>query len=460
MPDRPPFRRTLYILALALLAALPAAAQQDMGTFVVLSDIHFDPFYDPGLKAQLEAADARQWQRIFESSKVTQLSNYGADTNYPLLKSALSSLRCRTPEPDFVLISGDFLAHGFPQDETWVRKTLEFLTLRLQATFPGLPVLPALGNNDSACGDYTMQPGGPLLTDLAGIWRPLLGPEAGTWAQSFPAGGYYSVPHPTVPKTRLAVLNTVLFSPKYQNCGQAPADPGRDELAWLAETLKQAAANGEKVWTLYHIPQAVDVYSTLSHSQPTTMWKDEYSSAFSGMADPGLVTASFSGHTHMDEFRLPPSGGFVHGTPAVSPLFGNNPGYQIFSYSRSTGALLDYRAFFLNLGAGLDPDLPWAREYDFQTAYGQSAYDRDALQAVVTGMKSEASPRNRFLLLYPTTSSQGGADPCRWQAYWCGIGEITPKDFLSCLCVPGFAPWASGGLCPAPAAKKSSRKGS
>jgi sphingomyelin phosphodiesterase acid-like 3 len=245
------------------------------------------------------------------------------------------------------------------------------------------------------------------------------------------------------------VLNTVLFSPKYQNCGQGPADPGQDELAWLAGVLKQAAANGEKVWLLYHIPQGVDVFSTVSNNQVKTMWKDEYASGFAQMAGLGQVTAAFAGHTHMDEVRLPASG-FVHVTPAVSPLFGNNPGYQIFSYSRSTGALLDYQAFFLNLGAGQDADLPWAREYGFQNAYGQSAYDRDALQAVVAGMESDAGTRNRFLLQYSTTSSQGGADPCRWQAYWCGISGLTAKDFLSCLCKPGLAPWAAGGLCPPP----------
>lgn len=453
MPDRPPCRtRFLSILVLALLAAFPAAgaAQQDTGTFVVLSDIHFDPLYDPDLVPQLQAADARQWQRIFESSKVTQLSAYGKDTNYPLLKSALSSLRFRTPEPDFVLISGDFLRHKFPQDKALARKTLEFLTLRLQATFPGIPVFPSLGNNDTDCGDYTMQPGGPFLADLAAIWRPLLGPEAGTWAQSFPAGGYYSAPHPTVPKVRLVVLNTVFFSPKYQTCGQGPADPGKDELTWLAGVLKQAAANGEKVWTLYHVPPGIDVYASVSQQQVKTMWQDEYASGFAQMANLGLVTAGFAGHTHMDEFRLPAAGGFVHGTPGVSPVFGNNPGYQVFSYSRSSGALLDYQAFFLNLGAGQDADLPWAREYGFQSAYGQSAYDRGALQSVAAGMGSQAGMRNRFLMMYSTTSSQGGADPCQWQAYWCGLSGLTAQDFLSCLCKPGLASWAAGGLCPPP----------
>src|SRR5262249_34755683 len=155
-------------------------------------------------------------------------------------------------------------------------------------------------------------------------------------------------------------------------------------------------------------PPGIDVYASLDQKQVKTMWQDEYASGFAQMANVGLVTASFAGHTHMDEFRLPASGGFVHGTPGVSPVFGNNPGYQVFSYSPSSRALLDYQAFFLNLGAGQGPDLPWAREYGFQNAYGQKAYDRGALQSVAAAMGSDGGTRNRFLLLYSTTSSQGG----------------------------------------------------
>jgi hypothetical protein len=53
-------------------------------------------------------------------------------------------------------------------------------------------------------------------------------------------------------------------------------------------------------------------------------------------------------------------------------------------------------------------------------------------------------------MMYSTTSSQGGADPCQWQAYWCGLSGLTAQDFLGCLCKPGLAPWAAGGLCPPP----------
>src|SRR3982751_164488 len=92
MPDRPSRRtRCLSILVLALLAAFPAAAaaRQDRGTFVVLSDIHFDPLYDPALVPRLQKADAREWVRIFASYKVTQLSNCGADQLPPAQIGAL-----------------------------------------------------------------------------------------------------------------------------------------------------------------------------------------------------------------------------------------------------------------------------------------------------------------------------------------------------------------------------------
>src|ERR1700722_12418819 len=53
-----------------------------------LSDIHFDPFFDPSLMDSLVKSDPSDWKSIFERSALTQLSPYRSDTNYPLLKSA------------------------------------------------------------------------------------------------------------------------------------------------------------------------------------------------------------------------------------------------------------------------------------------------------------------------------------------------------------------------------------
>lgn len=434
--------------AVAAQAGKPAPAT---GTFLSLSDIHFDPFYDPSLVPKLVKADVREWRRLFESSKVTAVSTYRSDTNYPLLRSALAALRKTVPRPDFILISGDFLGHDFLEDfekeskdpspeayRSFVHKTFAFVTSRLQATFPGVPIVPALGNNDSDCGDYALQTGGPFLAGLAELWRPLLGSRPGTFAETFPLGGFYSVPHPTVPRLRIVALNSDFFSQKYKNTCDSKGDPSSLEMGWLAYTLQRAALAGESVWILEHIPPGIDVFSTLRgkgtcQTNPVPLWQPEALALFQQIlaAAPGTVAATFAGHTHIDDFRLL-FGGFVHGTPAVSPVYDNNPGFQVFSYDRSTGALTDLRTFYLDVsGAG---NGPWTLEYSFQQAYGQSAYDTAALQAVQQGIVDDTAARGLFLGYYPVHSQQGGVDPVTWKAYACGIVSPTPAEFASCYC--------------------------
>jgi hypothetical protein len=66
----------------------------------------------------------------------------------------------------------------------------------------------------------------------------------------------------------------------------------------------------ERVWLVYHIPPGIDGYATLRRGAcPSTMipmWDQGYAGAFLALikryADP--VTASFAGHTHMDDFPL------------------------------------------------------------------------------------------------------------------------------------------------------------
>src|ERR1039458_2240015 len=60
---------------------------------VLLSDIHFNPFYDPKIVPTLMSSDVSQWEGIFKGSTVLQPSTYGADTNYPLLVLAMASIK-------------------------------------------------------------------------------------------------------------------------------------------------------------------------------------------------------------------------------------------------------------------------------------------------------------------------------------------------------------------------------
>jgi sphingomyelin phosphodiesterase acid-like 3 len=114
-----------------------------------MSDLHFDPMADPRLVDRLARAEPEQWQDILEGSGDTSLGNYGQDTRWALLRSALQQMNQTLPDPAFVLVSGDFLAHHFRQEfdlaasdhsdaayRVFLRKTMQFIAQQLHATFP------------------------------------------------------------------------------------------------------------------------------------------------------------------------------------------------------------------------------------------------------------------------------------------------------------------------------------
>ena len=80
---------------------------------LLFSDVHFDPMADPLLVDRLAAAAPVEWAAILDRSPDKSLGRYGADTNWPLLRSALAAMKAALPHPAFVLITGDFLAHMF-----------------------------------------------------------------------------------------------------------------------------------------------------------------------------------------------------------------------------------------------------------------------------------------------------------------------------------------------------------
>jgi sphingomyelin phosphodiesterase acid-like 3 len=194
------------------------------GNALLLSDIHFDPLADPVIVKQLIAKPASQWQAIFASSAQTGYAHSPNDTNYPLLKSALSAAAAQNPL-DFVIASGDYLRHDFrsafvtaggspSQYPTFATKAAVFVVDTIQASL-GVLVYFALGNDDSPCGDYRMAPGSAFLAALADSLQALAhNPEAAT---AFRTAGFYELPHPTLPNQEILVLNSVLWSPSYSS---------------------------------------------------------------------------------------------------------------------------------------------------------------------------------------------------------------------------------------------------
>ncbi len=220
--------------------------QPDIGVILSLTDFHFDPFYDPKLFRELVQSPPSEWTRIFDGSQVSGYGEYGKDSNYNLFVSALKHAALVAPKAEFILLAGDWLAHGFSDTyyqyagnrdprglHEFIDKTITFLTQRIREQFPDIPIYPVLGNEDSYCGDYQLEPQGEFLRRTADTWKVLFhnGNNERAFMQTFLTGGYYAVAAPGTPKHRVVVLNTVFFAADYQNkCGNPKDDPAGDQL--------------------------------------------------------------------------------------------------------------------------------------------------------------------------------------------------------------------------------------
>ncbi len=457
----------VWLLAAFSLIAVPATqAAPAAGQLLVMSDIHFDPMADASLVDRLTGAEPAGWQAIFEGGGNRSPSRYGKDTNWPLLRSAIQHMKTTLPRPAFVLLPGDFLAHQFRNKfdaaahdhsdaayRQFVRRTMQFVALQFEQAFPATPILPVLGNNDEDCGDYQLQPNGPFLDDTLPILRALLG-DAGRepgLAREWTSFGNAGV---TVHGVRVLLTNTIFFSRNYLNrCGSpGGAVPGQATLAWLETELAAARRAHQPVWLVYHIPPGIDGYATWRQGscpdKIIPMWDARYAQPFDDLLRryDDTVVANFAGHTHMDDFRLIGDGGAYSGfaliTPALSPIFGQNPAYRTAVFDQA-GGILDQTTYGVtNLGEA-DAAMPprWQIEYTFSQEWRLPRVDLASLEQLYTMITTRPADRARWHTLFAVSSpvywtqNRGGADEIR--AFDCATGHVSTAGFRQCWCGAG-----------------------
>lgn len=446
-----------FVLAFALVAAtllvtsaapVQAAVPQ---AWVVLSDLHFDPFTQPRIVDRLAAAPPERWRSIFATGGVTAPSGRGSDTNDALLESTLDGARNAVPDPRVVIIAGDFLAHDFrakfnrtakAHDDSayaaFVDKTIAFLAWELQAAFPRARLLPVIGNNDNVCGDYQSTPRDAFLAHMAAAWAASVGAaDPNAFIAQFSTGGYYTTPLP-VGRAQAIVLNDVFWSAKYKNaCGDPKADPGGDELRWLQST-QAAMAAGTPVWVIAHIPPGVDVYATLNApagSAAVPFLTEQFNAAFLTALDSGsTVVMSITGHTHMDSFRAigpdpsTPRAPMIV-VPAVSPIFGNAPAFAVLDVDAVTAQVDDEQVYILTKNRD---DWTWRREYDFDSVYGRGPIDGADLWRVQQAIFDDERVRRRFEAFYQSGDGVAPITDATWRAYWCANVALTVTEYTAC----------------------------
>ncbi|MDE2482940.1 MAG: metallophosphoesterase [bacterium] len=453
-------RRMVRVLAFVFAACLllagvraPAADAPVAARWLVVSDVHFDPFADRHLTERLAAEPVNRWRDIFQSGVDRRFAGYGSDTNDALLESVLDAMHDADPDPGVVFIDGDFLAHGFREKfdrslarhddiayAAFVDKTISFLSREFQLAFPRARILPVIGNNDNICGDYESTPSSPFLAHVAAEFAIATGAsDPNAFSAQFATGGYYVASLP-VAGAQALVLNDVMWSARYRNaCGIAGSDPGGDELAWLQKTLPTLHG---PVWVFAHIPPGIDVYSTLRarDGAPVSFLAQRYNDALIAALDGSAprVTIGIFGHTHMSSFAV--GGASAPMTPllevpSVSPIFGNNPSFTILDVDGNANVTDEDVVTLNNLGALAKNGrlkAVWRRDYAFDSIYGRGILDAAHLAAAQARIFSDERVRKRFVELYDGDAPGDPMPDGTWRAYWCGGVALEPVAYQAC----------------------------
>lgn len=458
----------------------------------MLSDLHFEPFFDPAKFSELRSAPIAEWPAILSKpDSATRLAAFselqracgvrGTDSPWPLILSSLHQAQQQEPAPLFVTVSGDLLAHGFickvhrvdssataAEASAFAAKTVEFVVRQVRSVYPSVPIYFALGNNDSGCEDYFETPDSSFLKSVAAsLATTLHTPEARTSLEaSFPRFGDYSVMLPgAMHTTRLVVVQDIYGSTHYRGCNNKPdSRPAAEQIAWLRKQLTEARANGEQVWVMGHIPPGVDVYTTYHRYlfAPGEACNVKQPQMFLSSGVLGDTIAEFGdsvrlaifAHTHMDEIKLlvGPNGSAVPVklVPSISPVNGNDPSFMVAQVSPQTATMKDYEVYAATSAEGVK----WNREYRYSDVYQLPDFSAKSIDELTlhliddkTGEEETSRAYERFFLAGGGTFASLGLQRL-WPAYSCSLREQDPAAFRRCMCPDKPAPSAPAPVVP------------
>ena len=173
-------------------------------------------------------------------------------------------------------------------------------------------------------------------------------------------------------------------------------------------------------------------------SDADVFWKESCQSRFLEICRryESVIETIFSGHTHMDQYGLvlDRDGEATNATivtPAVSPQFGNNPAFKVFTLRGEDWKPLDYRSVSCDLNMS-SPN--FSTYYVFSEAYSTEIPLEESLVDLFPKMKNNDSDRKNYARFYYSGHDDANIiDDTTWPAYWCGIGRMDRGEYIECV---------------------------
>eukprot|EP00003_Mantamonas_plastica_P023927 TRINITY_DN438_c0_g1_i2.p1 TRINITY_DN438_c0_g1~~TRINITY_DN438_c0_g1_i2.p1 ORF type:complete len:501 (-),score=142.44 TRINITY_DN438_c0_g1_i2:43-1431(-) len=421
-------------------------------SFFHLSDIHYDPMYSPTLNSttlcrtvgpdtlfggkadyelDLEHLDAEKVAKSLPASYqyiAKTFGQVGCDTPFPLMTATFDAMKQVDANPDFILITGDFVGHHLPTSDL-VLSTINNVTQTLKDTFPGVPLFPTIGNND-LFPDYTLLEDSmdQWLAKLYQIWGPLIPSDQ---KQTFLQMGSYSVVLPNT-QTRLVVYNSIYYSKKHKPSDSTVTDP-MNQFEWLDAQFASAREDKQRVLLATHISPGSVAFNG------DDLWHKRFRSQFSTIIQEyqDVISAHLYGHEHRDGFRImnadqdtqddsPISGILL--APSITPITGNNPAFRHMSMDGSSSILSDYTDYYADLfHANVNQQVTYKSAYSFDQAYNAQSVTKESLNSLMESINSDPIAFSNWFQRRAAYFEASRA------AYLCAAQTVSRDDYTACV---------------------------
>ncbi|GAB6027556.1 Acid sphingomyelinase-like phosphodiesterase 3b, variant 2 [Chamberlinius hualienensis] len=430
----------------------PTYSFTQIGYFWHVTDIHWDKNYtnhggNPRNMCWVPPSTEDNHDLVRSTNDVGEFGNYACDSPWKLCESVLEFMKTKEPNADFIVWTGDDDSHvsDYFFSPTKVRTIMDNMTHYINLVFPNTPVIPTFGNHDAfPKSAFPTKTFSPWYEEIADLWKHWLGEEA---YLTFKKGGYYQMPHPTVPNVTLIGLNTPLYYQK-NRLVQARSNPDPlDQFAWLDKTLTQLEASNKKAYLLAHISPGI--FGRKVTPNGYRWFQDTYNIMYHELIvkHAKTIIGQFYGHDHTDSFKLyydiqgnPVNLHLV--APAVTPwnttlpgIGPNNPGVRLVKYDLQTGEILNYYQYYLNLSeANVLHKANWTEEYNFLDAYNLTDMSPQNIDRLVQGFaNSDTTYFNKYYEYNSVsyTSANNCDEICR-KNHYCAITKVDYSAFVDC----------------------------
>ncbi|XP_064483650.1 acid sphingomyelinase-like phosphodiesterase 3b [Ornithodoros turicata] len=397
--------------------------------------------------------------RVHGHGTVGHYGDFHCDSPEALIRSALEAMAKVKPNPDFVLWTGDNSAHSEDSTLPQVYSDNRFVSILLSRhTFNKTVIVPALGNHECVPPNVMPPSNSSFYRGFLtrGGYAKLL---VGASTDTFEKGGYYS--RQLNKHLRILVLNNVLwYAANQKTCNMH--DPS-DQMHWLQKQLEDARSSQQKVFITGHIAPGFNnranpgqVAFQLYHKEHSM----KFNSLMSEYAD--IVAGQFYGHQHSHAFVLISSGsgsvstaahlsgsvtpwGSIHAR-AVNISIPVNPSVRLYKYDRSTGNLLDYTVYFMNLtqanadydqartsNEAAQPNMLWQPLYTFTTAYNVPDASTASVLALYAKMVAGEDVIAQYVRYTTSLKDFGPCDDFCIRVHLCAIGHTDTMDYQTCM---------------------------